>query len=175
MAKVLLLLVAIAILATLCLATQSEARRNNRRLDLLKPETNTIDHGPIHRQLKPGPHLLGHPGEHWSAKRKRKLARELRMKEKKKKMAEKNRRQRGNNDDIRLQDLTYDPQPTTMIKEAGDVKATKAPIKASKVDPRKASHSKKYMKKLKQYKAKLLAKKRRNNKKKGHGKKNMRP
>jgi len=83
------------------LASGNEGEKPNRHSELLKPETNSIDHGPT--KHKSG-HLLGHKGEHWS------LLKKKRKNNKKKTNHSLDGSHHDNLDDIRLQDLSYNPR-----------------------------------------------------------------
>jgi len=134
----------------------NSARRNNRHRELLKPETNAIDHGPNNHHKSD--HLLGHRGEqHWGLKKNKK--RNM-MRKYKKKANHSSGSHHDSLDDIRLQDLSYVPPkskttaPTTLKKTH---KNNKKELKAI--------HNKNYLKKLKMWKAKMMSKKNNKNKK----------
>lgn len=134
-----LLVVALVLAITLVKANpdESHGRRNNRHRELLKPETNAIDHGPNHKSA----HLFGHRGEHWGGLKKNKK----KMKKNKKKATHSFGSHHDSLDDIRLQDLTYNP--------AKHSKKTQHNKKNQK-----AIHNKNYLRKLKLWKAKMMSK-----------------
>lgn len=133
------LILLFAVLAIAFLEAQAN-EGHNRHSELLKPETNAIDHGPSTH--KSG-HLLGHRGEHWTAKKKMR-------KNKKKAHHSMEGVHHDSLDDIRLQDLSYNHQEDAQNNKK---KATK-----KKLD-RKVHNKSGYMKKLKLWKAKMMAKK----------------
>jgi hypothetical protein len=151
MAKVLICLAILAsIFLTQCQGSE-EARRhrmNNRHSELLKPESNAIDHGPIHPGgHKSESHLLGHRGEQqWGVKKQRKMKNKI-----------KSHHSLGGHDgldDLRLQDLTHRDaleKPRTTKKTNDDLK-----VNNSHEALKKTSHKKRFMKKLKLWKAKML-------------------
>jgi len=112
------------------LASGNEGEKPNRHSELLKPETNSIDHGPS--KHKSG-HLLGYKGENWS------LLKKKRKNNKKKSSHSLDGSHHDNLDDIRLQDLSYIP--------------------SKKVKEPKNEHKARYFKKLQHYKAKMMGKK----------------
>jgi len=119
-------------------------RRNNRHRELLKPETNAIDHGPNSHHKSA--HLLGHRGEHWGLKKNKK-----KMRKYKKKATHSFGSHHDALDDIRLQDLSYVPHAAVGKSESH--KKTSHHKKGQK-----AIHSKNYLKKLKMWKAKMMSK-----------------
>jgi len=135
------LLVAFAI--TIAQGLNEDAKRYNRHSELLKPETNAIDHGPASHKSA---HLLGHRGEHWQTSHgsKNKKMR----KNKKKTKHSKNGAHHDSLDDIRLQDLAYEtPKKSQQHK------------KTIKKDHKDMGHTEAYRAKLQRWKAKLKAKK----------------
>jgi len=126
----------------------------NRHSELLKPEKNTIDHGP--KTHKSG-HLLGYKGEHWAMLKKKK-----KNNYKKKATHSLDGSHHDNLDDIRLQDLSFNSKHSS---------AHEAFIKERK------AKKEKYLKKLEHYKAKMMGKKKYNKKdhrEKAHHKKTHR-
>jgi len=145
-------LILVALLAiTLVEANPDEAgsaRRNNRHRELLKPETNAIDHGPNNLHHK-SDHLLGHRGEqHWGLKKNKK--RNM-MRKYKKKANHSSGSHHDSLDDIRLQDLSYVPPKSKST-------ALTLPKKHGNKKEQKTSHNKNYLKKLKLWKAKMMSK-----------------
>jgi len=154
-------LILVALLAiTLVEANPDEAgsaRRNNRHRELLKPETNAIDHGPNNLHHK-SDHLLGHRGEqHWGLKKNKK--RNM-MRKYKKKANHSSGSHHDSLDDIRLQDLSYVPPKSKTTAPASTLKKTHKNNKKEL----KAIHKKNYLKKLKAWKAKMMSKKNKKNK-----------
>merc|ERR1712203_1058316 len=144
MLKIVLLLV---IVTTVVQANQIN-KEYNRHSELLKPESNAIDHGPIN--YKSAHRLLGHRGEHGNishGKNKKKLKRKL-IKNKKKATHSLNGAHHDSLDDIRLQDLSYSPKDQSGMKK----------IKKDHHKKAESHHSEKYMKKLKMWKAKMMSK-----------------
>jgi len=130
MLRVIVLVVLVA-----SLASGNEGENHNRHSELLKPEKNSIDHGPTNH--KSG-HLLGYKGEHWA-----KLKKKRKNKNKKKATHSLDASYHDNLDDIRLQDLSYNSNK--------QFKETKDETKAK---------NQRYLKKLHHYKTKMMGKKR---------------
>merc|ERR1719450_1100252 len=115
------------IMTSVVQANQVHNQEDNRHSELLKPETNAIDHGPSN--YKSAHRLLGHQGEHRitsHGKTKKKATHSL------------NGSHHDSLDDMRLQDLSYNSS-----KGQHGIK------KIKKDHHRKAEshHSEKYMKK----------------------------
>jgi len=146
MLKLVLLLV---IVTTVVQANQIN-KEYNRHSELLKPESNAIDHGPSN--YKSAHRLLGHRGEHGNishGKNKKKLKRKLiKNKNKKKATHSLNGAHHDSLDDMRLQDLSYSPMDQRGMKK----------IKKDHHKKAESHHSEKYMKKLKMWKAKMMSK-----------------
>merc|ERR1719220_2061501 len=139
-------------------------KEHNRHSELLKPETNAIDHGP--NNYKSAHRLLGHKGEHWNIKHGKDKKKNKKLNKNKKKTTHSlNGSHHDSLDDIRLQDLSYiSPKDQYRMKK----------IKKNHKKEAEKSHSEKYLKKLKLWKAKMMSK----NKpsfKIHHGNKNMMP
>jgi len=145
--KILVLLVVVA-----SLASGKKVERYNKHSELLKPETNSIDHGP--NTHKAG-HLLGYKGEHWAMLKKNK-----KNSHKKKATHSLDGSNKDNSDDIRLQDLSYVSNNQHSDSHYAYIKERKA-------------KKEKYLKKLEHYKAKMMGKKksRKDHKEKAHHKK----
>jgi len=154
-------LILVALLAiTLVEANPDEAgsaRRNNRHRELLKPETNAIDHGPNNHHKSD--HLLGHRGEHWGLKKNKK-----KMRKYKKKANHSFGSHHDSLDDIRLQDLSYVPPKSVASPTASTLKKTHHNNKKEL----KAIHNKNYLRKLKQWKAKMMSKRKNGSQKGNH-------
>jgi len=140
-------------------------KEHNRHSELLKPETNAIDHGP--NNYKSAHRLLGQKGEHWNINHGKNKKKNKKLNKNKKKTTHSlNGSHHDSLDDIRLQDLSY-----ISPKDQHRMKKIK---KNHKKEAEKSHHSEKYMKKLKLWKAKMMSK----NKptfKNHHGKRNMMP
>lgn len=157
-------MIVLVIMTSVVQANQVHNQEYNRHSELLKPETNAIDHGPSN--YKSAHRLLGHQGEHRitsHGKTKKKLKKL--NKHKKKATHSLNGSHHDSLDDMRLQDLSYNSS-----KGQHGIK------KIKKDHHRKAEshHSEKYMKKLKMWKAKMMSKKKPSFKTQQHGHK-MRP
>merc|ERR1739838_115820 len=146
MLKIVLLLV---IVTTVVQANQIN-KEYNRHSELLKPESNAIDHGPSN--YKSAHRLLGHRGEHGNisyGKNKKKLKRKLiKNKNKKKATHSLNGAHHDSLDDMRLQDLSYSPKDqssTNQIKKDHKPQADSNPSETS-------------TKTLKMWKAKMMSK-----------------
>jgi len=159
-------LILVALLAiTLVEANPDEAgsaRRNNRHRELLKPETNAIDHGPNNLHHK-SDHLLGHRGEqHWGLKKNKK--RNM-MRKYKKKANHSSGSHHDSLDDIRLQDLSYVPPKS---HAASPTASTLKKTHHNNKKELKAIHNKNYLRKLKQWKAKMMSKRKNGSQKGNH-------
>jgi len=162
------LVIFLVIVTTVVQANQNQNEEYNRHSELLKPETNAIDHGPSNYH-KSAHRLLGHKGEHWNTNRGHNKNKKL-NKNKKKATHSLNGSHHDSLDDIRLQDLSY----ISPKDQRGMKKKIKKDHHKKKVQ---SHHNKEYMKKLKMWKAKMMSKKMTNQKPsfKTHHANKMRP
>merc|ERR1719450_194513 len=94
------------IMTSVVQANQVHNQEDNRHSELLKPETNAIDHGP--NNYKSAHRLLGHKGEHWNIKHGKDKKKNKKLNKNKKKANHSlNGSHHDSLDDIRLQDLSY--------------------------------------------------------------------